>query len=74
MKPLSPKCALDFASEAYNIEFTSHMFTPSSRLTQYFNFDGKNSPLQGHTGVHLKKRNSGSSGKSILRLMTCFDF
>ncbi len=68
MKPLSPKCALDFASEAYNIEFTSHMFTPSSRLTQYFNFDGKNSPLQGQTGVHLKKRNSNfvltAEGKS----------
>lgn len=68
MTPLSPKCALDFASSAYDIEFTTHLFTPTSRLEKDFNFNGERLALQAKTGGGIKSRVSNfvlaAEGKS----------
>ncbi|MGY0614621.1 lipase family protein [Vibrio sp. FJH11] len=56
MNSLSPKCALDFADQAYETEFKSRFFKPVPRLNNLFDFP--QTYFDAETGVSFKGRKS----------------
>ncbi len=56
MNSLSPKCALDFADQAYEVEFNSKFFAPAPRLEKLFSF--KKMYFEAKTGATFKSRSS----------------
>ncbi|HAS6053788.1 TPA: lipase family protein [Vibrio vulnificus] len=53
MKTLSPKDALTFAEQAYDIEFETSTFRPERRLAKKFNFDAGKTTVKAKTGSPL---------------------
>ncbi|PKF76570.1 lipase [Vibrio sp. vnigr-6D03] len=54
MNSLSPKCALDFANQAYEVEFNSKFFEPKGQIKKFFNFN--QTYLEAKTGGRFKSR------------------
>ncbi|WP_128827049.1 lipase family protein [Vibrio rotiferianus] len=66
MKTLSPKEALTFAEQAYDIEFDTKTFKPHRRLAKKFSFDVGQTTIQAQTGSTL-----GLVSKRISNFVLC---
>lgn len=66
MKTLSPKEALTFAEQAYEIEFDTKTFKPHRRLAKKFSFDVDKTTIQARTGSTL-----GLVSKRISNFVLC---